>query len=189
MEPASLRHNYFFIIIPRSIPEDKIKDDVSKAVNQKQFWSCKIMNAQQHRPMFFYLTSWDEEAKTCDGLFDIPTTIGTLLNYQRIEAPKGYSIEAEIVKFQNVLIYLVARHPKIKDRVRILSVPWPVTAEVVHTAIKEALRTEPAEFPTGLTLEPVQPPNDWLTKVEHAIDSPPCFHSDQTNVDIDFDEE
>jgi hypothetical protein len=170
MVKTSLSHPYFFVVIPSSLPEDKIKESVANGIRDKHFYSCKIMNPQQHRPMFFNLVSWNQETATSDGLFDIPTTIGTLINFARLESPKDYSIEMEITKFQNVLVFLIAKHPHIAEKIRIISIQWPINYSHLNAAIREAISVYPPEFAPGLTLSPTQSLNDWLSTVEDVID-------------------
>jgi len=171
MVKTNLSHPYFFVVIPSSLPEDKIKESVNAGLRDKHFGSCKIMNNVQHRPMFFNLTKWDETSMTSDGLFDIPTTIGTLINFSRLESPKNYSIELEITKFQNVLVFLIAKHPHIAEKIRIISIPWPINFQHLNAVIDQAFMVPPPEFAPGLTLSPTQTLRDWLSGIEDVIDN------------------
>jgi len=150
-----LRTPRLFIFVPRILDaRSDIKTLLRTAQEAGLIWQGKPQEPPTggtHRPLFAYLLHCDLASKVCDLLFDIPTVISSCLNraehvqeqqqqmlrnlQQRGVANSAAAIHSlrdpfqelaqDLLVFQNHLLELVQQHDKVRDKVRVLSLPLP----------------------------------------------------------------
>jgi len=130
----TLTKGQLLVFVPRSLDGSDMKVFLRNISQEKKVLQGKPKERPgkgTHRPMFVYFLDWNEEKKTCNGLFDLPTIISSIWdraqdeikNHHAKEKEVRENIEKEILDFQNKLHELVSNSVFTKKCVRIISMP------------------------------------------------------------------
>jgi hypothetical protein len=140
------------IFLPRDLDKNSdLKEAIRMMTTSKQVMQGKPIEKPRkstHRPMFVYFIHWNEDSKTCDGLFDLPTIISSI--YQRAEDARKNKVERtsefdldigqEILVFQNCLLQLIRENEETRDKVKIISIPkLPLDVQLLKKVSSNAL--------------------------------------------------
>eukprot|EP01114_Cavostelium_apophysatum_P019189 TRINITY_DN6114_c0_g1_i1.p1 TRINITY_DN6114_c0_g1~~TRINITY_DN6114_c0_g1_i1.p1 ORF type:complete len:288 (-),score=66.93 TRINITY_DN6114_c0_g1_i1:167-1030(-) len=127
------------LFIPRNLEGSDMKAFLREIATKNQVLQGKPKEKPgkaTHRPMFVYFLKWNTEAKTCSGLFDIPTIISSCWDRNQDESIEHKTdILKEIIDFQNQLVELVKSNPLTRGKVKLISVPsTPLNFELLEEA-------------------------------------------------------
>jgi len=125
-QPFTLTRSQLLVFIPRDLDGSDMKAFLRTITNDKKVIQGKPKEKagkQTHRPLFVYFLEWDEAAKTCNALFDLPTVISSCYDRARDQLEFEVDIGQEILDFQNRLIDLVKSNPLTNGKVCLVSLP------------------------------------------------------------------
>jgi len=81
MAEYSLDRSHLLVFVPRNLDGSDMKVFLRNISQDRKVLQGKPKERPgnaTHRPMFVYFLDWNEEKKTCNGLFDIPTIISSV---------------------------------------------------------------------------------------------------------------
>jgi len=157
MAEYSLKKSHLLVFVPRNLDGSDMKVFLRNISQDRQVLQGKPKEKPgkaTHRPMFVYFLEWNQDTKTCNGLFDIPTIISSIWDRAQDEIKHHpnekeeliLEMEKEIMDFQNKLHQLVAKNEVTRRCVRILSMPpLPFQFDQMKEIALKVLETEIAK--------------------------------------------
>jgi len=153
----ALTKSQLLVFVPRNLDGSDMKAFLRTMSQNKKVLQGKPKERPgkgTHRPMFVYFLDWNDEKKTCDGLFDIPTIISSIWDRAQDEIKHGHTDEAEVKKntereildFQNKLHELVSGSLHTSRCVRVISMPsLPFEFEKMKEVAQKVLEKDVAK--------------------------------------------